>query len=120
MWLHGVASLRHFAAKRLYQYNPRSVYALYTVYTVMICVTSYMDRMIVPLYRTIFYNTCMSQQIPILSKSKVKAPRKKPNPKTFAQCRISIPEYEAESIPESIPEYCRVNAAGGRCLPVDQ
>ena len=35
------------------------------------------------------------QQIPILSKYKVKAPRKKPNPKTFAQCRISLETHEA-------------------------
>jgi hypothetical protein len=36
------------------------------------------------------------QEIPLLeSKEKVKASRTKPDPRTFAQCRISIPEYEA-------------------------
>ena len=38
----------------------------------------------------------MSEHILLLkSKEKVKTPRTKPNPKTFAQCRISLEEYES-------------------------
>jgi hypothetical protein len=92
--VHGAMCQRHQSTKYLYRHNPRSVYALYTGLRLMICMLANMYRMIVYIKDECYIHS-MSQhlQIPILSK--VKAPRKKPNPKTFAQCRISIPEYES-------------------------
>jgi hypothetical protein len=65
----------------------------------MICMSTHIYRMIVTLYhrRMLYYISCKMSQpdIPILSKTKVKAPPKRPDPKSFAQCRISLEEYEA-------------------------